>query len=238
MNARKEYERLGDIEKPFSLTKQHERNQSQSEDIRRAVTYIGSAPSLTLEELAAGKPCPGCLWPLHDSERWESKGTMFFKTEERERYDAEEVRYKNLHGECRAGRWGVEGSLTNHCSRCCPSLPISPAVAAKLAGILSRRPAESELMRWRLRLYCGHVIEKKAHRTHLSVRAAFSGGVRCAECGLDPATIVDAEAIGIRRASQAEPAPRQDRRTKAELAARVVALEQQVEELMRKGTMQ
>lgn len=40
-----------------------------------------------------------------------------------------------------------------------------------------------ELMVWRLRLYCGHTIERTAHRTHLTVHAAFSGSVRCTECG-------------------------------------------------------
>ena len=62
--------------------------------------------------------------------------------------------------------------------------------------LLAPRPA-SELMRWKLRLYCGHVIERTAHASHKTVHAAFCGSAKCPECGLDPAAIVAAKPIGL-----------------------------------------
>lgn len=53
-----------------------------------------------------------------------------------------------------------------------------------------------QLMRWRLLLYCGHVVERAAHIDHRTVHAAFTTGVPCPECDLDPATIVAARALG------------------------------------------
>jgi hypothetical protein len=51
-------------------------------------------------------------------------------------------------------------------------------------------------MRWRLRLFCGHVVERHAHHTHTTVHAAFMGATACPECELDPATIVAADTLG------------------------------------------
>lgn len=59
-------------------------------------------------------------------------------------------------------------------------------------------------MRWRLRLYCGHVVEKTSHYTHKTLHSAFTGETRCPECELDPATVVDGEAIGL---TEEPPAP-------------------------------
>jgi hypothetical protein len=53
----------------------------------------------------------------------------------------------------------------------------------------------TDLTSWRLRLYCGHVVERPAHRTSLTVHAAFMGETKCPTCGLDPATIVAARAL-------------------------------------------
>jgi hypothetical protein len=53
------------------------------------------------------------------------------------------------------------------------------------------------------------------------------------EYGLDPATIIDAEPIGVSGPQIAVPTSRQKKLTKVELATRVVELEQQVEELER-----
>jgi hypothetical protein len=46
-------------------------------------------------------------------------------------------------------------------------------------------------------MYCGHIVERSAHASHRTLHAAFTGGAACPECGLDPATIVDGEAIGL-----------------------------------------
>ncbi|BAK33121.1 hypothetical protein MLP_01070 [Microlunatus phosphovorus NM-1] len=94
-------------------------------------------------------------------------------------------------------------------------------------------------MRWRLRLYCGHVLERTSHYTHKTLHNAFTGATSCPECGLDPATIVGGEAIGLEaepKAARVPAAPsaaakRSGRPTKADLEARVGALEAEIERL-------
>jgi hypothetical protein len=58
--------------------------------------------------------------------------------------------------------------------------------------------AAHELMRWRLRRYCGHVIERTPSYTHKTLHAALAGSISCAHSGHDPATIIDGEVIGLR----------------------------------------
>lgn len=67
----------------------------------------------------------------------------------------------------------------------------------EIGRALSARTSVAQLMTWRLRLYCDHVVKRVAHNTPRSVRGAYTGALFCAECGLDPATIVDAEAIDL-----------------------------------------
>lgn len=61
--------------------------------------------------------------------------------------------------------------------------------------LFSHKTPESDLVEWRLRLFCGHVILRNSHHTHTTVHAAFMGGIACPEGGLDPATIVAAQAL-------------------------------------------
>jgi hypothetical protein len=126
---------------------------------------------------------------------------MHFTDQEGARYDAEEARFNEAHGDCHGSRHSVSGSLTIHCSRCCPMPPLSPAKVEEIARILSRRrpPQPHELMRWRLLLYCGHIVEKRSHFKNMTLHAAFIGRLSCDQCGLDPATIVNGEAIGLSR---------------------------------------
>jgi|SRR5699024_1448806 len=102
-----DYDRRGDLDAPFELTKQAERAQKVAERIRDAVRC--ETPMLTWEQYVAGEPCPGCGRPYQDDEPWESKGTMYFTDEERARYDAEEALYKQHHGECGSHRHAVSG---------------------------------------------------------------------------------------------------------------------------------
>lgn len=235
-----EYERRGDLDAPFELTKAAERAQRQSEQIRDAVRC--DVPMLTWEQYAAREPCPGCGRPYQDAEHWESKGTMHFSDEERVRYDAEEARYKRDHPACGSHRHSVSGSLTTHCGKCCPPPPMSPGQRESIVRLLGRPTPPHELMRWRLRLYCGHVVERTAHYTHKTLHAAFMSARACPECGLDPATIVDGEAIGLKGEWPNAPGPapsvaraqRSGKSTKAELEARVRELEEEVLRL-RKG---
>lgn len=154
--------------------------------------------------------------------------------EERARYDAEVVAYNEVHGECHSARHSVSGSLTMHCMKCCPPPPLSPTQLEKISALLGRRTPPYELMVWRLRLYCGHVVEKQAHSSHKTVAAAFSGHVSCPECGLDPATIVDAVAVGLVEdppgtAVADHPSP--PRSTRAQLEKRIAELEDELRTL-------
>lgn len=155
-----EYERRGNLETPFELTKKHQRAQEESERIREhAHRFAQQAP------------------------------------------------------------------------------PLKPEQVAELSRLLGHRTPRHELMRWRLRLYCGHVVEKTSHYTHKTLHSAFTGSTRCPECELDPATIVDGEAIclaGECPAPLKPVTPTQSRRpTKADLETRVQELEEEVDQLRR-----
>lgn len=127
---------------------------------------------------------------IHDAVRCEVPAVTW------EQHAAEQERCKSDHPACGSHRHSVSESLTSHCGKCCPPPPMSPSQRDGIIRLL-RRPALAEgQMMWRLRLYCGHVIEKPAHRTHKTIEAAFNGSTTCPEYGLDPATIVDGEAIG------------------------------------------
>ena len=63
--------------------------------------------------------------------------------------------------------------------------PGMAANAARVGEMIRRWPKTPphDLMRWSLRLYCGHLIERTAHAEHRTVDRAFTGSVRCSECG-------------------------------------------------------
>jgi hypothetical protein len=140
-----------------------------------------------------------------------------------------------------ASRHSVSGSLTMHCGRCCPLPPLSPARREEIGRILGAPKRPHELMRWRLRLYCGHVVEKQSHFTHVTLHSAFTGSTSCHQCGLDPATIVDGEALGLvdeahgaSKSVRAAPTRRSAglrKPTRAELEAKVRQLEAEIERL-------
>lgn len=233
-----DYERLGDLDAPFKLTKKHERAQKESERIRDAVRC--DIPALTWDAYVAGAPCPGCGLPYSDEEPWEFRGTMYMSAEERVRYDAEQARFNEAHGQCHAIRHSVSGSLTTHCGKCCPPPPLSPdqieAIGRILRPILGKPTTRPhELMRWRVRLYCGHVVEKTAHYTHKRLHGAFTGSMACPECSLDPATIIDGHAVGLAGEPPSAPKPASTltpkKPSKADLERRVRELEAEVERL-------
>ncbi len=164
---------------------------------------------------------------------------MYFTPGERERYDAEEAAFKERHPNCRAMRHSASGSLTTHCGKCCPPPPMSPTKARELSemfGRMSEHRRPEDLMRWRLRVFCGHEAEKVCHRSYLTAEQGFGSHSKCPECGLDPATIVDARPIGLEGngASTGTPARagtlRPKRRTRDELERRVAELEAELAE--------
>ena len=89
--------------------------------------------------------------------------------------------------------------------------PMSAETAERVARLLSVRTPPHQLMRWRLRLYCGHVVERSAHIEHRTVHAAFTVGCACEQCGLDPATIVAARPLGPMESPPDRTSVRRDR---------------------------
>lgn len=77
--------------------------------------------------------------------------------------------------------------------------------------VLSNPPPDHMLMRWRLRLFCGHVVEETAHADHKDVARAFGGTRCCSECAQDPVVIVAARPLGLKgKRPRARRPPRQD----------------------------
>ena len=187
---------------------------------------------LTFEQYEAGAPCPGCGHAYRDAEPFEFKGTMHLSDHERERYDAEESRFKDEHASCRSHRHRVGGSLTTHCGKCCPPPPMSASELERIRKLISSPTPPHELMIWRLRLYCGHTVERRAHRSHKTVQSAFNGAVNCTECGSDPSTVIDACAIGLAAPSPySSKAPEVRKPTRAALERRIAELEAEVARL-------
>ncbi|WP_411144916.1 hypothetical protein [Streptomyces sp. x-80] len=110
--------------------------------------------------------------------------------------------------------------------------------AAKL--MRSFKKADHEIMRWRIRLYCGHIVEKQAHYTYADPVSAGVGSERCDECKGKQSTIVAFEPIGLRaeppKLTVPMPPPPPKKPTRAELERRVKALEEENERLRAKLT--
>lgn len=75
--------------------------------------------------------------------------------------------------------------------------PLSPGQVDRIAAILFGSTTDRrDLMTWRLRLICGHVVERTAHAAHTTIAGAFGGSVySCPECGLSPSVIVAGRAL-------------------------------------------
>jgi hypothetical protein len=78
--------------------------------------------------------------------------------------------------------------------------PMSPETTQRLADILRpiRYPDPNHprppLMRWRLRLFCGHVIETTAHTDHKRCPDLHRP---CPECSRDPVVVIAARPVGL-----------------------------------------
>ncbi|WP_130337617.1 hypothetical protein [Streptomyces sp. BK022] len=110
--------------------------------------------------------------------------------------------------------------------------------AAKL--MQSFKKQDHEIMRWRVRLYCGHIIEIAAHYTYTDPISAGAYSKRCPECGEDEQTIVAFEPIGLRaeppEPTEPTPPPPPKKPTRAQLERRLKALEEENERLRGKLT--
>ena len=110
---------------------------------------------------------------------------------------------------------------------------MSPSQIKSISEIFEYKTPDHDLMRWRLRLFCGHVVEQRAHYTHKTVPAAFVERA-CPECNLDPATIIDAEPIGLvseRPLPRAARNPKPAKPTRSQLESRVRELESEMARL-------
>ncbi len=107
--------------------------------------------------------------------------------------------------------------------------PLSDHALRTIATFIMNRPPESDLVEWRLRLFCGHVVTRRSHHTNTTVHMAFTGNVPCPECGLDPATIVAAEAL---RRLEPDPPPKPSRtRDVASIRRAIARHEREIEKL-------
>ncbi|MFE3644253.1 hypothetical protein ACFXOM_25175 [Streptomyces sp. NPDC059169] len=99
----------------------------------------------------------------------------------------------------------------------------------------SFKKADHEIMRWRVRLYCGHIIETEAHYTYTDPIDAGGSSKQCPECGGARQTIVAFEPIGLRgkppEPTVPTPPPPPKKPTRAELERRVKTLEKENERL-------
>lgn len=122
--------------------------------------------------------------------------------------------------------------LRGHAARMAADAPpLSEETLRRVAALLAYKTLASDLVAWRLRLFCGHVITRRSHHTNTTVHAAFMGGIRCPDCGLDPATIVAAEAV---RRLESDPPP-QPHRTRDDESIRLAIArhESEIEKLRR-----
>lgn len=109
---------------------------------------------------------------------------------------------------------------------------LSDQQMATLAAVM-RQSAErnrqhpEDLVVWRLRLYCGHVVERTAHHTHTHLRY-----IKCPECGMDPATVVAAKALR-RQDPLPTPKPKKAAAKQPSLAQQNAALRKENAELRR-----
>lgn len=135
---------------------------------------------LTLEQAATGEPCRGCGLPIIDNlGSW--PGTMYLTPEDRVPYDADQAQYREMHPNCDAHRWSMQGSRATHSGYSCPPLPLSPAQSERISRLLASFPErrEEELDIWKRTLTCGHIAEQKVHRTN---RAPSFSTQWCSEC--------------------------------------------------------
>jgi hypothetical protein len=108
-----------------------------------------------------------------------------------------------------------------------------------LEMIASSQPTDQEIMRWRVRLYCGHIAETRRHHTVMEPRMHGSSSMRCPECRMDPALIAAYEPIGLlaEPPTAHHPLPRQPKRpSRTQLEQRVAELEAEVRRLKGEGS--
>jgi hypothetical protein len=96
-----------------------------------------------------------------------------------------------------------------------------------IAMIYAHPTPDYQIMRWRVRLYCGHIVETSRHCQNDEPTRHGSSSMPCPECGMDPARIVAYEPVGLLAkppvATTAQVQPK--RPTRKELEERIARLE-------------
>jgi hypothetical protein len=110
-----------------------------------------------------------------------------------------------------------------------PPPPLSDHQKVRLRELLRPQP-DCEIMCWRVRLYCGHVVETTRHCENDKPTNHGSASMRCPQCGMDPADIVAYEPIGL-RGEPPRPITKPKQPSKATLQRRLKKLEAEAEEL-------
>jgi hypothetical protein len=179
-----DYELRGDPDAPYTPTKSDVRAQKQAEAIRDAAKRSH--------------------FHFHQITRGESVGC--YSSHSHELDDPGHVHPARRVFPARAD--GGYGEETGPSLGTDPPPPVAANLVRVLEMVASWPPTpDHQLMRWRLRLFCGHVAERTAHVESKTVHAAFMGSCICPECGLDPATIVAARPLGAAGSPPRTPAP-------------------------------
>lgn len=186
-----QYQAVGDPDEVATASKKDQRRQAEAERISNA------ARRMHFHELTEGESAGSFMSHTHDDD------------EVGHQHDGRQAFPARADG----GYWEETGpSLGTQ-----PPAPVAANIARAAGKIASwPRTPDHMLMRWRIRLFCGHVVERTAHRDHTTVERAFTLS-RCVECGLDPASIVAARPLGLVSEPPPPPNPTVQRREKAEL---------------------
>jgi hypothetical protein len=126
--------------------------------------------------------------------------------------------------------------IREHARREAAKMPALPdEVLEKVATLLSQPTPDSQIMRWRVRLFCGHIVEVRHHYEMKRPTDHGCGSQRCPECGMDPAAIVAYEPLGLAAEPVAAPMAQRPRvrpsRSKAELQAENARLRDEIRRL-------
>ena len=121
------------------------KGESDAEKERSKPIYTNEM-RLTAEEIRRGDPCKGCGRPIFKPGSWAGKGTMYYTSEEAEAARIEDEEWTRLHADCHSARWGLSGSVVQHCFRCCPPPPLPDESIAALARLF-RQSADEDARR-------------------------------------------------------------------------------------------
>ncbi|MGW1143547.1 hypothetical protein ACWD6I_00505 [Streptomyces sp. NPDC002454] len=194
-------------------------------DTERREAWAREGTRLTWDEYKAGVPCRGCGEPMYDGlGSW--PGLMYLTVEEQRDHEAMEERFRQLHPDCKSGRWSTDGSRVTHCCLCCPPPPLGPGQIEKLSRLFQSFPSAEErkkhLDAWELILTCDHVTTFIQHRENTYVRRV----VDCPECQMRRG-VVDSKRLGPAYTDEGVKAARSEAE-QARLAAELAKAKEQL----------